>query len=152
MHRDSSGDREAGRRCEVKWFFIEAKRLLSKVAIRRSGRQSSSEIRYSRYEAGKRDLLFAKLGTVDLADLPEIWDIDRLAIFFEECSQEFQGQRTISLPLEIVGSCLVSAPQRKAALQLIGMLRQADRVILSIRALVGNRELYDSKLTTIVLE
>ena len=127
------------------------RRLLGK-SIQLLGMQSRSESRSSRCEDGTRDPLFARPGTLDLADLPEIWDTDRLAIFFEECSQEYPGQRTICLPLEIVDNCLVSAPQRKAALRLIRMSRRADRVILSIRALVGNRELSDSRLTTIVLD
>ena len=136
----------------MKRLFIAAKRLLSAASGRRSGRRSHSESRSSRCEDGRRDPLFAMPGTVDLADLPEIWDNDRLAIFFAECSQEFPGRRTISLPLETIGNCLVSAPSLKAALRLIRRLRRADLVILSIRALVDNRELSDSRLTTIVLD
>ena len=136
----------------VVFLFNGAKRLLSKGTAQGSEKPSRISIHSRTHEVDMRDPLFARRGIADLADLPEIWEPDRLATFFEECSREFPGRQTICLPLEIVGSFLVSAPQQKAALRLIGMLRQADHVILSIRALVGSRQVSDSKLTTIVLD
>ena len=78
-------------------------------------------------------------GAIDLADYPDRYDLQKVATFCEACSEVFPGQRDIYLPLATEDMILVSQPPMKSELQLIKRSRPVRPLILSIRALLGER-------------
>ena len=90
-----------------------------------------------------------RIDAIDLADYPERYDLEKVAIFCEACSEVFPGQRDIYLPLAMEERLLVSQPPVKSELLLIKRSRQGRPVILSIRALLGERCEKYSPLETI---
>ena len=85
------------------------------------------------------DRMPSKSGLIDLADYPERYDLEKVATFCEACSEVFPGQRDIYLPSAMEERLLVSQPPVKSELLLIKRLRQVRPLILSIRALLGER-------------
>ena len=85
------------------------------------------------------DRMPSKSGLIDLADYPDRYDLEKVSTFCEACSEVFQGQRDIYLPLAMEERLLVSQPPVKSELLLIKRLRQVRPLILSIRALLGER-------------